>query len=182
MYYSSIMCPWYRVYKLNLKPQVSDRHQCFWHYLHDCWVRKNKRTMSLNKLQFVIWLCKYVVAWSPNSPNHIYAQRQNQLLCFEKQVHNYSYKERVICSRFVGEWLRAITDVHAILFTLWPSSVCKMVGLLFLFDKRMKLQKQDKSWTIYAIASGHQHGTICSSISHWYLSWPSILIKYSGKV
>lgn len=141
-----------RTHELKINCSLSFDYVNMW--LHDSKLSKS-HFMHKGKTSFVFW----------KAGAQLFLQRKSHLQWF--------------CGG--DDW--AITDVHAnFVLPSWPSSVCKWLGFSFSFDKLMKLQKQRYEvghWR--AIASGHQHGTICSSISHWVLVMAQHLIKYQAK-
>lgn len=81
-------------------------------------------------MQFAIWLCKYVVAWSPNSPNHILCTKAKPAFVFWKAgAQLFLQRKRESFAVILGgdDW--AITGVHAnfvspsdhLLFIIWTS-------------------------------------------------------------
>lgn len=171
------MCPWYRV--IQTKPNPPSVRQAPVLLALFTWLlgKEEQRTHELKincSLSF-----DYVNMWLHDLQTlqiTFYAQRQNQLLCFEKQVHNYSYKERVICNDFVGgdDW--AITDVHAnfvlpsdhLLFVKW-------LGFSFSLISEWSCRNKDKEvGQFMPLLVDINMAPFVQAFLTEYLSWPSI--------
>lgn len=128
-------------------------------------------------MQFVIWLCKYVVAWSPNSPNHILCTKAKPAFVLWKAgAQLFLQRKRVICNDFAGGDYWAITDVHAnfvlpsdhLLFVKW-------LGFSLSLISEWSCKNRDKEvGQFMPLPVDINLAPFVQAFLTEYLSWPSI--------